>query len=56
MIEYGSFEASDFPGMEQVDSEKVQLLLDDLTEGGYMGATQKKSATKVAWPIIVRCC
>ena len=42
MIEYGSFNVSDFPGMEQVDSANVQLLLEDLVEGGYMGAKQKE--------------
>lgn len=42
MIENGSFEVSDFSGMEQVNSENVQLLLDDLIAGGYMGVKQKK--------------
>lgn len=42
MIAYGSFLVSDFPGIEQVDPEKVQLLLDDLVRGGYMGTKEKK--------------
>lgn len=41
LIEYGSFEASDFPGIEQVTHDNVQLLLDDLAQGGYMGIKQK---------------
>ena len=42
MTTYGSFEIFDFPGMEQVDSTNVQLLLEDLTQGGYMGAKEKE--------------
>jgi len=42
MTTYGSFDMSDFPGMEQVDSINVQLLLEDLTQGGYMGVKEKE--------------
>lgn len=43
MTTYGSFEISDFPGIEQVDSINVQMLLEDLTQGGYMGAKEKEA-------------
>lgn len=42
MIAQEDFEPADFPGLESVPPENVQLLLNDLVEGGYMGAKQKK--------------
>jgi len=40
MALYGSYDMSDFPGMEQVDAQKVRLL-DAPIQGGYMGGKRK---------------
>lgn len=38
---YGGFEVSEFPGLEKADRSHVQMILDDLQIGGYMGVKEK---------------
>lgn len=42
MIDCAGFCKADFPGMETPSPEQPALLLNDLEQGGYMGAKQKK--------------
>lgn len=37
MVEYGGFAKSEFPGISVQKPEQVDLILDDLLRGGYMG-------------------
>lgn len=37
MISYGDFEVADFPGLKEAVPEHVQMILNDLQTGGYMG-------------------
>jgi len=42
MMEYGPFSRLDFPGVDDVGMDCVDLLMNDLEQGGYMGAKQKR--------------
>lgn len=37
MISYGDFEVADFPGLNKAVPEHLQMILNDLKTGGYMG-------------------
>ena len=37
-IRYGGFQQSDFPGVDKQAPDQVELLLEDLVRGGYMGS------------------
>ena len=41
MVLYGGFEVSEFPGLKKADRSHVQMILDDLQTGGYMGVKEK---------------
>ena len=43
MIRYAGFSEACFPGIAQQEQKKIEALLDDLAQGGYMGALQRET-------------
>lgn len=48
MIQHGGFDAADFPGICAEPPEQVQVILDDLEKGGWMGYADK-AAREEGW-------